>query len=368
MRKIMPYANAKTAFILFLISVLLSLRMPVMAMPIDPAATSDDVRVLLEKSLSVVEIDREIETIKQQQKVLEQSMKLAQDELKKQENDIEAKRNDAGKVLRAYYMGERDMLYAALLSSKSWTTFFSIIDYIDIIISKDKHTLHSYIDQYRRMQESYRELEDRETELAGVEQRLLQQRERVLALEAQLEDELQGRTDADRIRLLMEELTRSWEEEGLAKVQEYFQALASAMQKLPGWISDNKDMLDNQGFQYTITVSEAELNDFLQEQDERFKHFSFQFLDGSVTAYGNKDGMEITVTGHYTVEDEPVNGIMFHVDKLIYNGFSLPDTTRRSLEEEFDLGFYPQLILSFLKAKDVEATDGKLTIKLSISL
>ncbi|MCU6709494.1 hypothetical protein M6D81_12345 [Paenibacillus sp. J5C_2022] len=368
MKKMMPYVNAKTAFILFLISALLALRMPVMAESTAPDAATDDVHALLEKSLSVVEIDREIEAIRAQMKELKHTMQLAQDGLERQEADIATKRDDAGKVLRAYYMGDRDMLYVGLLSSKSWTTFLSIIDYIDIIVSKDRHTLHSYIDKYRDMQEGYRQLEDKENELAAVEQRLQEQRERVLALEAQLEEELQGRTDADRIRLLMGELTRSWEEKGLAKVKEYFQALAGAMQELPGWISDNKDMLDNQGFQYTITVPEGELNAFLQEQDERFKHFAFQFLDGSVTAYGNKDGMEISVSGHYTVEDEPVNGILFHVDKLLYNGFSLPDTTRRSLEEEFDLGFYPQLLLSFLKAKDVEAKDGKLTIKLSISL
>jgi hypothetical protein len=65
---------------------------------------------------------------------------------------------------------------------------------------------------------------------------------------------------------------------------------------------------------------------------------------------------------------EKSGAILFHVDELIFNGLALPDTTRRSLEEEFDLGFYPQKMVSFLKTKSVQIEDGKLIVKLSISL
>src|SRR5690606_27082163 len=108
------------------------------------------------------------------------------------------------------------------------------------------------------------------------------------------------------------------------------------------------------------------LNTFLREQNELFNHFSFTFSDNIITAYGKKDDIEISVSGHYSVENEPVNGIIFHVDQLFFNGFALPDTTRQALEKEFDLGFYPQLIISFLKANAIEMNDGELVIKLSI--
>lgn len=58
---------------------------------------------------------------------------------------------------------------------------------------------------------------------------------------------------------------------------------------------------------------------------------------------------------------------MFHVDDVVFNGLKLPDTTRQALEEEFDLGFYPSRIVSFLQATEVSSTEGMLHVKLSLS-
>ncbi|WP_374121369.1 coiled-coil domain-containing protein [Paenibacillus sp. LHD-117] len=294
-------------------------------------------------------------------------MSGAEAELHEQELHIADKREQAGEVLRAYYMGERDSLYSALLTMKSWTNFFRVLDYIDIIVSQDKSTLSGYIDQYRGMQDNYKELESKQAELAEMERKLIEQRERVLALEQSVDGELSGRSDSERIRLMIQELTSFWETAGLSEVREYFKALSAAMGKLPAWVQDNKEMLEVKGFNYTIRVPEAKLNEFLREQDERFNNFAFAFEDDSITAHGKRDNMEISVKGHYSIQDEPTNGIIFHVDELLFNGFALPDTTRDSLEEEFDLGFYPELILSFLKANAVEVKDDELVIKLSVS-
>ncbi|WP_257444252.1 coiled-coil domain-containing protein [Paenibacillus soyae] len=349
----------------FLIALLL-LRLPVLAEESPPAP--DDVHSLLEKSLSVVEIDKEISRIAIEKEALLETMSVKEQDLASQELAIDGKREQAGDVLRSYYMGERDMLYLSLLSADSWSKLFTIWDYIDIILTQDKHTLNAYIGQYRKLQDEYTALEDKQAELLALEEKLKIQRDRVIALESQLEGELAGRSDADRIRLLMEELTSFWEKKGLTEVRSYFQALSKAMGELPGWIQNNKDMMETKGFQYTIRVPEDKLNEFLREQDERFNYFSFKFEDGKITAYGKRDDIEISVSGHYSLIEEPKNGIMFHVDELVFNGFTLPDTTRAALEEEFDLGFYPGLITSFLKANSVTVKDGELTIKLSVSL
>ncbi|MNG34350.1 hypothetical protein D3C84_1208120 [compost metagenome] len=58
---------------------------------------------------------------------------------------------------------------------------------------------------------------------------------------------------------------------------------------------------------------------------------------------------------------------MFHIDNVVFNGLELPESTRQDLEDEFDLGFYPEKIVSFLHATDVESKDGVLYVKLSIS-
>ncbi|MBH5316920.1 hypothetical protein I6N90_03745 [Paenibacillus sp. GSMTC-2017] len=362
----MTVERIATACIVLLVSALFMTRLPIVAEQL-PTPT-EDVHSLLEKSLSVIEIDKEISRIQSEKQTLLLTMTEAEKQLAIQEQTISNKREQAGDVLRAYYMGERDQLYSALLTSKSWSNFFRILDYIDIIVSQDKHTLNEYIGHYEQLKNNYGLLEGKQAELIYIEQKLQDQKKRVLALESDLAGQLDGRSDSDKIKLMIEELTSFWEKEGLSEVREYFKALSTAMGELPSWIQDNKDLLEIKGFQYTIRVPEDKLNAFLIEQDEKFKHFSFQFKDNKITASGKRDNIEISITGQYSVENEPVNGILFHVDELVFNGFVLPDTTRAALEEEFDLGFYPGLILEMLKAKSVEVKDGELIIKLSITL
>ncbi|WP_133297886.1 coiled-coil domain-containing protein [Paenibacillus paeoniae] len=354
------------ALLASLLCAFIMLRLPVLAE--ERPESPDDLHSLLEKSLSVVEIDKEIARIGQEKDALLLTMTEAEKQLAAQELAIDGKRKQAGDVLRAYYMGERDMLYFSLLTMDSWTKFFTLLDYLDIIISQDKHTLNAYIGQYRDLQERITMLEGKQAELAAVEDRLNIQRDRVLALESQLEGELAGRSDSDRIRLLIEQLTGFWESTGLKEVRAYFGALSDSMGKLPGWIQNNKDLMEIKGLQYTIRMPEDKLNEFLREQDERFNDLSFRFEDDSITASGKRDQIEISITGHYSLVQEPRNGLLFHVDELLFNGFMLPDTTRKALEEEFDLGFYPGLITPFLKAKSVEVKDGDLIIKLGVSL
>jgi hypothetical protein len=357
-------AIATTALLLCL---LMLVRLPASAETAAPE-TEADIRSILEKSLSVVEIDKEIERIRQQQEQLLGDMSSSERQLKLQEEQIADKQAGAGNVLRAYYMGERDFLFAALLSANSLSDLFKMLDYAEVLLSHDKKTLDGYLSQYRKVKQGYEQLTVRHEELTAVEQKLHTQRERVAALERQLDEQLAGRSDAERLRLLMNELTTFWQNAGIHEVKQYFRALSKAMHQLPGWVQENKQLLSIKGFQYTITVPEADLNTFLREQNELFNNFSFQFDDGKVTAFGKRDNMEISVTGHYTIENEPKNSILFHVDELLFNGFSLPDTTKRALEEEFDLGFYPDLIVSFLKAKSVEMKDGNLIIQLNLSL
>lgn len=353
------------AIVMVLITTLL-IRLPVWAEP--QTADIDDTHTLLEKSLSVVEIDKEIIRIQEQKEQITLTMSDTEKQLWLQEQKISEKQDEAGSVLRAYYMGDRDFLFASLLSFDSLAELFRIMDYAEFILTNDQHTLNTYVEQYRKVKDGYKALETRREELIALEQQLQTQRERVLVLEKNLDDQLAGRSDAERIRIMITELTSFWESAGIDEVKEYFRALSKAMQKLPTWVQDHKELLEIKGFNYTIKVPEDDLNEFLREQNDIFKHFSFEFTDGKVTAQGKRDNMEIKITGHYTIENDPKNAILFHVDELIFNGFSLPDTTRQSLEQEFDLGFYPDLIISFLKAKSVEMNDGELIIKLSLKL
>ncbi|MFC4103932.1 coiled-coil domain-containing protein [Paenibacillus xanthanilyticus] len=337
---------------------------PIVAAPQE----EEDIRQLLEKSLSVVELDKEIARIAEQQTTVAGKLEASREALARQEASIATRREEAGSVLRAYYMGDRDFLLTALVSSKTLDKLLATLDYFDVLFASDRKSLHAYAGQYQEIKKAIGTLENETKQLDDIESRLRAQRERLAALQQDVDANLSGRSDEEKLRLLIDEMTNFWKNVGFYEVKRYFKALSQAMKNIPSWVQDNKDMLAIDGFNYTMTIPEDKLNEFLREQNELFQSLDFRFGDDMVTVAGKRDGLEVELSGHYTVENEPKNGIYFHVDELMFNGLALPETTRQSLQQEFDLGFYPQKIVSFLRADSVQVKDGNLIIQLSIRL
>ncbi|MBO7743862.1 hypothetical protein I8J29_06625 [Paenibacillus sp. MWE-103] len=337
---------------------------PALAEPAVPA--DEETRSVIEKSLSVVEIDKEIARIETEQTAVEAKLSASQAALDKQEADIDGKREEAGKVLRAYYTGERNSLLTALLSSRSLSGMLAILDFFDLIFASDRDTLNAYQAHYQALKKTVASLNAQSAQLTEVETRLRTQRARVVALQSDVDSALNGREDADKLRSLIDDYTAYWQNVGLVEVNRYFNALSKAMGQIPSWVEKDKGMLDIDDFNYTLTIPDGKLNAFLRGQNPLFDNFAFAFKEDKVIITGKKDDLEVELSGHYTLE--PAGSILFHVDELIFNGLALPDTTRKQLERQFDLGFYPSEIVSFLKAKSVSVKDGALVIKLSISL
>lgn len=340
---------------------------PVFADP-DPVTPPQDeeVRRILEKSLSVVEIDKEIARIQEEQKTISAQLTTSKAKLSEQEQAIQKQREDAGKVIRAYYTGERDFLLTALFKTDNLSELFTLLDYFDLIFSSDKLTLNMYTKQYRELKQSINKLGAKSKELDDVESKLKTQRDRVAALQEDVNSDLSGRSDADKLRNLINEFTNYWQQTGIVQVRRYFNALSKAMNQMPEWIQKDKEMLSIDGFNYTITIPETKLNDFLRETNPIFNNFSFVFKQNAVIVSGKDDKMSVELDGHYTLEKN--GAILFHIDALIFNGLALPDTTRQQMEREFDLGFNVSEMVPFLKTKSVSTEDGKLVIKLAISL
>ncbi|MWC27459.1 hypothetical protein [Paenibacillus sp. MMS18-CY102] len=326
------------------------------------------VKELLEKSLSVVEIDKEITRVQAEQTKLEASLSDTSAQISKQEQAAVKQREKAGRVLRSYYMGERDWLLAALFSFNSLQQWFMLLDYMDLILARDREVLEQYAEQSLLLRKQYDRQTKEKNKLAETEANLRKQRERVAKLQQEMNITLEGRSDADKLRLLMEEMNSYWNNVGLTEVRTYFKALSEAMQHLPDWVQDHKELLEISGFEYTLRIPEQALNDFLREQNELFNAFAFQFKDGKVIASGERDGISVEVSGSYTVETEPSSSIQFHVESLKFNDLALPDTTRKELEKQFDLNFYPQKIVSFLTAKSVSIENGTLILTLKVKL
>lgn len=332
------------------------------------AADSEEVRKLLEDSLSIVEIDHEIERVSKRMEELELLQGELQIRIQEMGLLIEDRRNRAGAVLRSYYMGERTQLFYMLLSAKNFAGFFRIMDFYDIIIQNDRDTLAAYNDQYRSLASAKAEAARNEAQLMEVKERLLEQRKRVLALEQQVDGALNASSNPEAMKRLIEEFTLYWENIGLYEVKRHFQALAGAMENLPQFVQESKNILKTNGKVYTIDIHEDELNTFLRSEDEIFNSFAFHFEDGKVIASGESGNLSLLIEGKYTVINEPENAIMFQVDKLVFNRLELPDTTRTALQEEFDMNFYPKQLVSFLKATEVSSEDQRLVVQMELDL
>ncbi|OAB72906.1 hypothetical protein PNBC_14925 [Paenibacillus crassostreae] len=354
-------------FIIILLIYFISL--PNSTIHADPVLpVNEETRQLLEKTLSVVEIDHEIERIDKTQQALEQEQLKLQLELLQKSSQIKDKQERAGEIIRSYYMGERDFLYSAFLSINNISQLLMIYSYYDLLISRDQEILNTYQVQFNDLQTTQQKLIRNTTELRDIKSQLIQQRERIVVFQESIDGSLKESNNPEAMQQMMDEFILYWENVGLYEVKRHFKALASAMQDLPEFIQNTKGIISIKGSTYTIDITEEQLNTFLRTKNELFNHFSFRFKNNSIIASGKNGNLLLSIEGKYSIINEPQNGIMFQVDKLLFNNLQLPDTTSRALEEEFDLGFYPQKLISFLKATDVLVSENHLLVTLKISM
>ncbi|WP_244444686.1 coiled-coil domain-containing protein [Paenibacillus camerounensis] len=328
---------------------------------------NEETRRLLEKTLSSAEIEKEIARITAEQAVLEEKAAELTKQAAVKQTAISGQQERAGAIVRSYYMGERDGLLSAVLSAKSIGRVLALYDYYEIIIRQDHDILRKYEGEFKDLKATLSAAERSSRELEELKSALVEQQERVAALNEEIEGGIRASSDPESMSALLNEFTKYWENIGLHEVKTYFKALSSAMNRLPQFIQGRDGILTRKGMTYNLALKEEDLNEFLVSQNKLFEGFSFRFESGSVIASGSSGGLTLTLTGRYSIQEEPVSGLMFHIDSVVFNGLELPETTRRDLEDEFDLGFYPGKIVSFLHATEVESKDGVLYVKLSIS-
>jgi len=359
MRRIMTLALAVSMF-------LLSVSRGGALLPVYAEPYPEETRKLLEKSLSVVELDREIERIAGLKNKTQTDIDLSERRLAEREIAIAVQREKAGRVLRSYYMGYKDFWLSALLNANSLPKLIRVWDAMDLIVQSDHRTMNAYAREYRDLKSGYDKLRRDKDDLAAVETELIAQKERIASLRGDLDRQLASSDDEQMLRHLMEELQAYWRNVGLYEVKQHFKALANAMTHLPDYVKKTPGIITSSGLKTKLTLSDQQLNEFLRSEDSRFEDFAFKFDNGLLTMEGDNGNLQVTIQGRYTIEDEPENAIRFHVDTLIFNGLVLPDTTRAELEREFDLGFYPQKLVKYVKARSVEMEDGLLIVELGI--
>lgn len=328
----------------------------------------DEYRELLQKGLDIHEIDRELDRISAREHQVAEQIKRTEQRLEQEEQSVDELRERVGHILRAYYSGERISLLMVLFHINNWADAWTVIEYLQIIFLNDRELINRYLASYRSLKQSYEELQEIQQELELIRHTYLERREQLAEMQAELDRELEQLAEAEQVMAQIRELTEEWEQFGLPLFRRYFTALAAAMEQLPTIIVEYDDILTSRGLQWTFHLSDEVLNDFLRRLDESFHNLTFTFEEERIIAEGQDGDVVLYLAGQYMLEDEPVHHIGFELQELHYRGYELPESTRQMLNEEFDLGIYPQNIVPFVTATHIEVEEGMLRVMLELSM
>jgi peptidoglycan hydrolase CwlO-like protein len=321
-------------------------------------------RELLQKGLDLHEIDRELARMAEEEIAVAERIAAIEADLERLTELTALKKKEAGRVLRSYYIGRRETLYLQLLKMDNLVEALAALDFIQMIFRYDRSILDGYRDSVLALQQSQQTLRETQEALAALKQAYLAKREEQMKLAEELEQELAVIPAAAEVRSEIELLTMAWEMEGLPLFRQYFANLSETMRQLPELIAEDQNHLTVRGSQFVFQLTDEDLNRFLRSKNAIFENLTFRFEDGIIVAEGRDRGHHVSLSGSYTVVTEPENSIRFHVHGVTFDGFNLPETTARALEEEFDLGIYPVNYGLNLEATDIVIEENTLKIML----
>ena len=324
----------------------------------------DELRKLLQESLTISEIDREIERLSAEELIVAGQIVETEQAIAEQETNVAHTKIHAGKVLRAYYVGERDNLWLLLLQTDSFSDAVAVFQYLQSIMQNDQRSLDRYLTSYRELLALRDELELEQNALQTLKAQFLAQRIRVTRLQQELDDKLAQVSDEDKQMVLaeMDALSRAWHEQGLPVFRQFLGAMSEVMLELPDYMAQYPESYTVKSGVVSFLIEERNLNPFLQSKNELFEHFIFAISERHITINGNYNNTEFIVRGRYVVEPDP-NALRFVLDEMVYNGFELPDTTRRDMQQQFSMTFYPE---KPLQASEAELSEGSITIRLNL--
>lgn len=328
----------------------------------------EETKMLLQKGLTLHEIDQEIARLTEQEQQMREQIDENKKTILKQEANVERSKKRAAYVLRASYTGERNSLWMLMFSAENFSDALAIFEYLTMIVQSDQRSLNLYKKNVEELNQANVQLVNKEAELGAVKEAFLAERDRSIALQKELEEQLKNRSDAAALQAQIDSLSMEWEAKGLPLFTQYLQAMSDAMQDLSLFIAEHKESLQIDGLNYTMRIKDQDLNDFLQGRIPLFNDFVYRFTEKQITIGGTKDGIKMYLAGHFQLEDEPENAIHFIIDELQFNSFSLPDTRIKSLQDQFKLRFSPSNVITLLEATDVGMIDKVLTIQLRIRI
>ncbi|NOV03439.1 coiled-coil domain-containing protein [Paenibacillus planticolens] len=363
----------KYKFIAMMTSLLLLLQLTlpvhtVMAEENNPGA--EEAKALVQKGLTIFEIDKEVSRLNEQDAKIVLQIKQNEQDIMKQNSNVDSTRKHAGKVMRAYYTGDRDSIWMLLFSVNSFADALRMFEYLQMIITNDHRALAAFTDSFNKLKSLQGVLQASRDELQKTKDKYLEQRERLVKLQEELDTQLAVSAQAPAIEAQIKSLNEQWKKEGIPLFREYLNNLSAAFRELPQYVTKENKFMDLSSIKNpVITISDTDFNTYLHDKNELLQDLNFQFADDAIIAKGQKDQVQVTIAGKFILKENPdMNEVRFVVDNLEFNGFQLPDTTIEDFSKEFQLGFVPKKIVSYLDVVSVQTKNGTAVVKLKLSL
>lgn len=330
--------------------------------------TIDETKELLKKSLTIVQLDQEIARLSIQDTEVSGQIETTQSDLSKKDQQVAKTREHAAVVLRAYYMGDRESIWALLFTAKSFADAIALYDYLNMIIANDHLLLDNYAESLADLKALQNRLVQTQAQLREVKTAFIAQRDRNVALQKEVDARLQQipKDDAKLIQAKIDELRATFNLKVIPLFKKYFKGISEVM---PVFVNHAlKDERDKYISGTTFKVNDQDFTQFFRSQNKLFENLSFEFKDGKYSVIGVDGDIKASIKGHYTVEENP-NRLQFHVDELGYNDDILDETTRTNMEQSFDLSLSVEKhTQGLLQAEEVTTENGFLTLKMRISL
>lgn len=363
----------KYKFVAMMLAILLLMQMTLPFQVLSAEETNtlqDETKELVQKGLTIFEIDKEVGRLNEQDAKIVDQIKQNEQDILKQSSNVENTRKHAGKVLRAYYTGDRDSIWMLLFTVSSFTDALRMFEYLQMIINNDHRALSTFTESFKKLKSLQTELVSTRIELQKTKEKYLLQRERLVKLQEELDKQLAVSAQAKVIEAQIKSLNDQWKQEGVPLFREYLNSLSSAFRELPQYVTKENKFMDLSSIKNpVITISDTDFNTYLHSKNELLQNLNFKFADGSIIAKGKKDNVQIAIEGKFVLKENPdMNEVRFIVDILEFNGFQLPDTTIEDFTKEFQLGFVPKKIVNYLDVISVETKDGTAVVKLKLSL
>jgi hypothetical protein len=329
----------------------------------------EEVKKLLQEGLTISEIDRELERLSGEEVLMNEQIIVTESEIISTDSKVKQTREHAGRVLRSYYMGERNNLWLLLLRANSFADALSVYQYLQVIAESDQHALDVHTTAFHELKQLRSTLIDKQADLVAVKQAFTQQRERLVKLQAELDKKLAEQANKDVLLAQIEQLNKEWRTDGLPLFREFLQAMTEAMSNLTGYLTENEDAIEPINRNTLLfQIEQDSLNRFLRQENPIFDHFAYTITDQHIVINGSQDQVKITVKGHYEIEHEPEEALRFMLDELTFNDFVLPDTTRLEMQQQFKMTFYPEqhTLTAVMKFASVKLAQGQFTVEIKL--